>query len=162
MKIPLGLFGLLCAGLAQAQTAQTAQTAYRWVDQEGKTHYGDRPPPPKAAREIQERKLTAPTASRNLPYALRQAVENFPVTLYVSANCGASCKESRDYLNQRGIPFTEKAISTNEEADALKKLLGEDAVVPVLQVGTKTHKGFLAAGWAGLLDAAGYPQAVAR
>lgn len=147
------ILALGCASLT------SAQTAYRWVDQDGKVHYGDRPPVPKDGREVQEKKLTAPAASKEPSYAMRQAMGNFPVILYVSVDCGAACKESRDYLGKRGIPFTEKLVATKDEIAALQKLLGGEAVAPVLQVGQKTSKGFLESGWAGLLDAAGYPKA---
>lgn len=153
MKKSALLLALLCAGLAQAQTA------YRWVDNDGKVHYGDRPPPPKAAREVQERKYSAPAADRAPSFAARQAQENFPVTLYVSADCTA-CQEGRDYLKKRGIPFSEQLVASNEEIDALRaKLGGGEVMVPSLQVGAKTSKGFLAPAWGGLLDAAGYPKA---
>jgi glutaredoxin len=147
------LLALLCAAvMAPAQ----AQTAYRWVDQDGKVHYGDRPP--KEAREVQERKYSAPAADRAPSFATRQAQENFPVTLYVGADCPA-CQEGRDYLKKRGIPFEEKLVASNEEIDALRaRLGGGEVMVPSLQVGTKMSKGFLAPTWGGLLDAAGYPK----
>jgi glutaredoxin len=64
-----------------------------------------------------------------------------------------------DYLNKRGIPFSEKSVKTNEEIEALRQLQGGGEVaVPVLQVGEKTIKGFLDTRWANLLDAAGYPK----
>lgn len=149
------LLALLCAAaLAQAQTA------YRWVDRDGKVHYGDRPPPPEAARELREQKLAAPAATGTAPsFALRQAMENFPVVLYVGANC-AACQQARDLLKQRGVPHREQMVGSAEEIAALSaKLGGGDAAVPSLQVGTKTSKGFLAPAWHGLLDAAGYPKA---
>lgn len=150
------LLALLCAA---AMTSAQAQTAYRWVDNEGKVHYGDRPPPPKAAREVQEKKLSAPAADQQPAYALRQAQANFPVTLYVAADC-AACAEARAYLKKRGIPFNEKLVASNEEIDALRtKLGGGQVMVPILQVGEKTSKGYLETAWGGLLDAAGYPKA---
>ncbi len=150
------LLVLFCAGLAQAQSM------YRWVDQEGKVHYGDRPPP-KAAREVQEKKYAAPVADKQLPYALRQAAESYPVSLYVTPDCPTACKDGRDYLNKRGVPFTEKVVVTNEDVAALRQRLGGgDVVVPVLQVGEETRKGYLETTWANLLDAAGYPQASGR
>jgi hypothetical protein len=146
---------LLCAGLAQAQT-------YRWVDKDGKVHYGDRPPPA-ATGQVQERKLGAPAADKSLPYAVQQAVASFPVTLYVTKDCVEGCKEGRDYLKARGVPFSEKIVASNEEIDALKKLAGgNEAVVPVLQVGPKNAKGWLQGDWQRLLDAAGYPGNTAR
>jgi hypothetical protein len=151
------LLVLFCAGLAQAQST------YRWVDQDGKVHYGDRPPPPKAAREVQEKKFAAPAADKQLPYALRQAAETYPVSLYVTPDCTTACKEGRDYLNKRGIPFSEKVLATNEEIAALRQQLGGgDVAVPLLKVGEKTSKGYLETTWANLLDAAGYPQASGR
>ncbi|MBA3032641.1 MAG: glutaredoxin family protein [Gammaproteobacteria bacterium] len=157
MKTFALLLALLCAGVAQAQTT------YRWVDQDGKVHYGDRPPPPQAAREVQEKRFTAPAADKQLPYAVRLAMGNYPVTLYVSGDCDSACKLGRDHLNKRGIPFSEKSIATNEEIAALRQLQGGGEVaVPVLQVGTKTVKGFLGSGWDSVLDAAGYPTTAGR
>lgn len=153
MKRPSMLLVLLSAGAA------LAQSTYRWVDQEGKVHYSDRPPPAKAAREVKERKVVLPSAEKPQPYDVRQAMENFPVTLYVTADCASPCKAGRDYLNKRGIPFTEKALSSNEEIAALREKIGAsgDLSVPLLMVGSKHAKGFLESSWAGLLDAAGYP-----
>lgn len=152
MRVLVCLTAFLCVSLAQAQTA------YRWVDADGKVHYSDRAPP-KTAREVQEKKLNAPAADKELPYAVRQAANNFPVTLYVSPDCGTACKEGRDYLKQRSIPFSEKSVTTNEDVAALKKLLGgSDPGVPVLTVGSKVNRGYAQADWAGLLDAAGYPK----
>lgn len=146
---------LLCAGLAQAQT-------YRWVDKDGRVHYGDHPPPT-AAGKVQERKSMAPAADKQVDYSTRQAMTDFPVTLYVTRDCVEGCKEGRDYLKARGVPFSEKIVVSNEEIDALKKLAGgNEAVVPVLQVGSKNAKGWLQGDWQRLLDAAGYPGNTAR
>lgn len=157
MKTFALLFLLLCVSVTHAQTT------YRWVDQEGKVHYGDRPPPPKDAREVQEKRFSAPAANKQLPYAVRQAMGNYPVTLHVSNDCPSACKLGRDYLNKRGIPFSEKTVASNEEIEALRQLQGGGEVaVPVLQVGEKTIKGFLDTSWASLLDAAGYPKSENR
>lgn len=150
MKARLLLLALLFATTAYAQT-------YRWVDKDGKVHYGDRPPA-SAAGQVQERRLGAPAADKTLPYGVQQAVASFPVTLYVSADCGDGCTEGRDYLKSRGIPFSEKSVATSEGIEALKKLAGGEAVVPVLMVGAKSAKGWLQGDWQHLLDAAGYPK----
>lgn len=155
MKASLFLLALLLVSTAQAQY-------YRWVDEQGNVHYGDRPPP-SAAGKAQAMRHGAPAADKALPYGLQQAVTNFPVTLYVSKDCNEGCKDGRDYLKSRGIPFSEKSVSTNEDIDALKKLVGgSDAVVPVLTVGSKQVKGWLQSDWQRLLDAAGYPKGPAR
>ncbi len=147
-RVALAL-ALLSAGAIYAQT-------YRWVDKDGKLHYGDRPPA--SAGQVRERKLGVPAADKSLPYGVQQAVANFPVTLYVSPDCGEGCNEGRDYLRQRGIPFSEKSVASKEDVDALKKLAGGEAVVPVLAVGPKNAKGWLKSDWQRLLDAAGYPK----
>ena len=152
----LPLLLTLCCSLA------SAQGAYRWVDQDGKVHYGDRPPAGKSV-QAQAVKLTAPEADKTLPYATREAMRDFPVTLYVTETCGAGCKEGRELLRRRGIPFTEKTISTPEDGAALGKLVGSEQVsVPVLLVGDNPLKGFLATEWSILLDAAGYPKEAGR
>ena len=144
---------LLCASaLAQAQTS------YRWVDAAGKLHYGDRPPSG-GAREVQEKRLAPLAADSSLPYEMRQAAANYPVTLYVGNNCGDVCTTARNYLAKRGIPFAEKNVDMPENLDALQKLLAGNPAVPTLQVGSKTTKGWLQDEWQRLLDAASYPPA---
>ena len=145
----LALAALLATG-AQAQY-------YRWVDEQGKVHYGDRPPP-SVAGKTQAMRHGAPAADKQLPYAVREAIANFPVTLYVAANCTEACRNGRDYLRQRDIPFSEKTVASSEEIDALKKIADGEAIVPVLAVGSKIAKGWLQADWQRLLDAAGYPK----
>lgn len=153
MKAKTWLIVFLCSNVVQAQTA------YRWVDLDGQVHYSDQLPP-QSARDVQEKKLDAPVAGEELlPYAVRRATRDFPVTLYVSPDCGSGCKSGRDYLGKRGIPFSEKSVVMSEDAEALKKLLGEgELMVPVLTVGNKVSRGFLETTWSGLLDAAGYPK----
>lgn len=151
---PMLLLALLCAGTVQAQSL------YRWVDADGKVHYGDRPPAPDKVKEIKERKYAAPSADKQVSFALRQAMDAYPVVVYVTADCDAPCKQARDYLKKRGVPFSEKTISTNEEIASLRgQLGGGDLSVPVLQVGEKARMGFLESAWTAMLDAAGYPKA---
>lgn len=146
------VFSFLVVGVAHAQGA------YRWVDQDGKVHYGDRPPP-SAAGKAKPFRPTVGEVEKELPIATRQAMENFPVTLYVSEECGAPCTDARAHLRKRGVPFTEKNVATKEDADALGKLTGGQAGLPSLTAGSKARKGFESGDWDGLLDAAGYPKA---
>jgi glutaredoxin len=151
MKRAALALALLSAGAIHAQT-------YRWVDKDGKVHYGDRFPPA-VAGDVQKRGLAAPAADAQPPYRVRAAMAHFPVTLYVSEDCAQGCQEGRAYLKRRGIPFAEKTVVTREEAEALKRLAGgAEAVVPVLAVGAKSTVGWLQGEWRRLLDAAGYPE----
>lgn len=151
---------LICMLTLCFATAAQAQY-YRWVDEQGKVHYGDRLPP-SVAGKAQAMRHGAPVADKQLPFAVREAMVTFPVTLHVSADCGSGCADGRDYLKMRGVPFTEKNVATSEEVDALKKLAGGEAVVPLLSVGSKTAKGWLKGDWQRLLDAAGYPKDTQR
>lgn len=148
----------LIIGLTAASGLTSAQGAYRWVDEQGKVHYGDRPPVSKTVK-TQELKLAAPEADKALPTATREAMRDYPVTLYITADCGAPCVDGRNLLKKRNIPYTEKPVGSAEDLAALKKLVGsEDILVPVLQVGGQISKSYLESAWTALLDAAGYPK----
>ncbi len=80
----------------------------------------------------------------------------YPVTLYTGNDCGP-CGSARSMLTTRGIPFTEKTVTTSEDAQALKRLSGETAL-PFVTIGSQQLKGFSDAEWTQFLDAAGYPK----
>jgi glutaredoxin len=147
---------LLLGCLAMAPTGMQAGELFRWVDAQGKMHYGD--VPPVDALEVTLIKApAAPTPEEDLPYETRRAQQNFPVTLYVADNCTEYCDLARSLLNKRGIPYSEKRLVTQEEFDAFKALSGSDGL-PTLAVGKAFLKGFLAEQWHGELDIAGYPK----
>ena len=129
--------------------------AYRWTDPAtGRTVISDLPPPGKAKSVSKAKDATQNTEGRS--YAVQKAAENFPVTLYTSPDCLNECKQARELLNSRGVPFTEKMAQKPEDIEEIKKLVG-DAFVPVLKVGRQTTRGFEANGYNNLLDLAGYP-----
>jgi glutaredoxin len=148
---------LLILCLALTSVGASAE-AYRWVDPQGRTIISDTPPPGRA-RDVSKAGSASET-SDGLPYEVRRAVDNFPVTLYTSADCASECKQARDFLNARGVPFTEKMLQKQEDVDELKKLVG-DAFVPALKVGKQSFRGFEPAAYTNLLDLAGYPKSAA-
>jgi glutaredoxin len=143
---------MLCLALSSA--CSLAET-YRWVDPAGRTVISDTPPPGRA-HSVAKTGSSAENAD-GLPYAVKKAAEDFPVTLYTSADCGSQCKQARDLLNSRGVPFTEKMVQKQEELDELKQLVG-DAFVPALKVGKQSFRGFETGAYSNLLDLAGYPK----
>ncbi|MEI7614191.1 MAG: glutaredoxin family protein [Betaproteobacteria bacterium] len=149
-------FSLLSAALLMASVAG-AQTTYRWVDKSGQTVYSDLPPPP-GTKQVVTQSREERGEDQPLPYATRQAAEKYPVTLYTTANCLDACKHGRSLLNGRGVPFSEKMMSTQEEIDELARKLGGEASVPSLFVGQQSFKGFESSAWTNLLDLAGYPE----
>ena len=153
MKPYFILAGVMAAVLSGAH----AGSLYRWVDQSGKVHYGD--VPAAGTAQVEKVKISDSPAvdDADLPYETRRAKENFPVTLYVADNCGEPCRQARDFLNQRGIPFSEKNLVTKEEIDTFKLMSGSENS-PTLAIGKNWLKGFLAEQWSNELDVAGYPK----
>lgn len=146
---------LLCLSLVCAQA--WSQT-YRWVDPSGRTIVSDTPPPGTA------RQLTktgeAPSEDNSLSFAMQKAADAYPIVLYTSAGCIAECKQAREILNARGVPFTEKLLQNRADIDELKELVG-DAFVPALKVGKQHIRGVETGAYNNLLDLAGYPKAAA-
>lgn len=141
---------------ALASLAVQAQTVYRIVGPDGKVTFSDKPP------VADQGKITSTgtgarnsATSGNLPFELRQVVSKYPVTLYTSTKC-AACDTGRNLLNGRGIPFSERTVSTNEDIEFIQRLSGE-ASLPVLTIGGQKIKGFNDGEWTRTLDAAGYP-----
>ena len=140
---------LLLPVLAQAQM-------YRWVDDSGKVHYSDQVPA-SGAKNVQKQSLSVgQSSSAGLPYALQQAVKNFPVALYTSEACKDTCAQARELLNQRGVPYSETTVTDEVDIAQLKKLSG-GSVVPVMTVGRELYKGFESGIYKAALDTAGYP-----
>jgi len=145
---------LLIICLALACSSAFAET-YRWVDPAGRTVFSDTPPPGKVRNVVKTNE--GAEAGETQSFAIKRAVDNFPVTLYTSPNCIMECKQARDLLNGRGVPFTEKTLQKPEETEELKKLVG-DNFVPSLKVGKQASRGFEAGSYNNLLDLAGYPK----
>lgn len=147
----LSLLLTLCA------TAQ-AQTIYRIVGPDGKVTFSDKPPANSSQGKVATTGTGAAAAASvsALPFELRQVASKYPVTLYTAADC-APCNNGRTLLSGRGIPFTERTVSTQEDIDALKRLSSEGSI-PLLAIGGQRIKGFSDAEWTQYLDAAGYPR----
>jgi glutaredoxin len=153
-------FALAIAAIALVPALAQAQQVYRWVDKNGKVHYGDQPPPPEDSKNVQQKRLGGGGGADTvqLPYATQVAMQKNPVVLYGAPTCGAPCEQGRAVLAKRGIPFSERDVSTSEaDAEALKKLVGA-MDVPVLTIGERQLKGYDAGTWNSALDAAGYPR----
>ena len=142
-----------CALLA---TATQAQQVHRIVGPDGKVTFSDRAPEDKKAQSTVLSTASGGAASNPaLPSELRQIASRFPVTLYTGESC-SPCQQARQLLVQRGVPFTERSVNTNDDLDALRRLSGESAL-PFGTIGRQQLKGFSDAEWTQYLDAAGYP-----
>ena len=143
------LMTLACVG-AQAQGV------YRSVGPDGKVTFTDRPPIDGKVQPALSGGASTESANSALPALLRQSVSRFPVTLYTGNDC-ESCTSARNYLTQRGIPFTERTVTTNQDIDALQRLGGSNSL-PFGTIGGQRLAGFSEGEWAQYLDLAGYPK----
>ena len=145
-----------CATGALLATATQAQQVHRIVGPDGKVTFSDRAPEDKKAQSTVLSTASGGAASNPaLPSELRQIASRFPVTLYTGESC-SPCQQARQLLIQRGVPFTERSVNTNDDLDALRRLSGESAL-PFGTIGRQQLKGFSDAEWTQYLDAAGYP-----
>lgn len=150
---------VLALGLGAGTNLQ-AQTVFRITNPDGSVTFSDKPP---ISTPPGKQTVTAATAggrplelaNNALPFDLRQVVLRFPVTLYTAENC-APCGGGRNLLASRGIPFSERTVSTPQDNEALQRLSGENSL-PFLTIGGQKIKGFSDTEWIQYLDAAGYP-----
>ncbi|RJF97986.1 glutaredoxin family protein [Noviherbaspirillum saxi] len=140
---------LLCSAAAHAQL-------YKWVGPDGKVTYSDVPPRSNAAKVENKALAVGEAGGSNLPFELAEAVKAHPVTLYTTRDC-AACDEARKFLSERGIPFSEKTVTTNDDIAQYKQAGGEGQL-PMMTVGRNKEKGFEAGAWGNVLTAAGYPE----
>jgi glutaredoxin len=138
-----------------AVTAMAQQ--YRWVDENGRVHYTDTPPPP-TARDTKKKNLKANAVGAQENLELTQAMKSSPVTLYSHPDCKDACQMARDVLNKRGIPFTEVSAIDEAKLNDLQRVSGA-VRVPVLLVGKQVETSVSVEAYNQALDLAGYPKA---
>jgi len=130
---------------------------YKVVRPDGSITYTDRPPLDASVRVTPIGRNAPPQpADAALPIELRQAAQRYPVTLYSTTDC-TPCDNGRKLLQQRGIPYSERRIASEEDAQALERVVG-GRTVPALTVGAQPLRGFSETDWGSYLDAAGYPR----
>lgn len=149
-----------CAALALAMFALPSHALFKVVAPDGTVTYTDRPPAAAVGRPAPLGKEAAATdasaAFATLPLELRQTTSRFPVTLYTSTDC-APCESGRRMLQGRGVPFSERRVLNNDDAEALDRLTGGRSV-PTLTIGSQALRGYSESDWQSYLDAAGYPR----
>jgi glutaredoxin len=145
-------------GCATLWGAASQAQVFRIIGPDGKVTYTDRPPPDGKA-------TAAPTASvpggggsslALLPAEVRTAANRFPVTIYTTPDC-SPCISARNLLASRGVPYSEKTVSTKEDVQALQGIAG-DTRLPFATIGGQHVRGFSDSEWSQYLDAAGYPK----
>lgn len=151
MKQTLSLL-LLFLGLVA--TANASAQLYKSVGPDGKVTYSDTPP---ATSQIEKKITVRDTPSESLPPELAETIKKNPVTIYTTAKC-KPCDDGRKLLNNRGIPFAEKTVTSNEDLATLRRA-GGDQQLPLLTLGQQVQQGFDTDTWNSALSAVGYPEA---
>ena len=137
--------------------ASPSWALFKVVGADGRVTYTDRPlSADETARVAPFRPGHAAAPEPALPRDLRQAARRYPVTLYAADDC-VPCDSARHLLLERGIPFVERRIASEDDARALEQL-GAGRLLPGLSIGTQQLRGLDTAAWLTYLDAAGYPR----
>ncbi len=116
---------------------------YKWVDEDGTTHYGDKPPGNKPTLEITGEITSYQQATvSNLPegFFKRNAASRKRVIMYSTSWCGY-CKKAKAYFINKKIKYTEYDIEKSAKGRAdYNKLNGRG--VPIILIGQKRMNGF--------------------
>ena len=137
------LFACLCLSALLASPASLADL-YKWVDENGKVHYGDSPP-----ENVKLKKITGKVSSFSSvtvePFVYDSSLitkrkQSREVVMYSTTWCGV-CKKAKRYFQSKNIPYTEYDIEKSEKAAReFKKLRGRG--VPVILIGDRRMNGF--------------------
>jgi hypothetical protein len=144
--------------LALLALSATAATLYRWTDAQGNVHYTDQPPPADA-KNVMQKDYRGSKPEDDVSPAMAQAASKYPVTLYITQNCGVPCEQGKLHLGRRGIPFATKDPAASKEDYLALNPDGGEIRVPTLTVGDEKLIGYSETAWDAALDKAGYPKA---
>ena len=117
---------------------------YKWVDKNGKIHYGDNPPEKAKLKKITGnvssfKSVTVEPFVYN-PNNITKRRKSRSVVMYSTSWCGFCKKAARHFRNKK-IPFTEYDIEKSAKAAReYKKLKGRG--VPVILIGDRRMNGF--------------------
>jgi len=121
---------------------------YKWVDDKGNTHYGDKPPK-KAELEKITGVISSFTSVNVEPFKYNPALvtsgaksKSKSVIMYSTSWCGY-CKKARKHFERNNIPYQDYDIEKSKKAaQDYKRLNGRG--VPVILIGKRRMNGFSA------------------
>lgn len=109
---------------------------YSWIDGQGHTHFGDRPPAGAAAQTLAPKvnSIEGPAA------AAPDNAHRPRVLLYSAQWCGV-CRKAKRYFGEQGIPYREYDVETSAKGRRdYTRLKGTG--VPIILVGKQRMDGF--------------------
>ncbi|MEO8005212.1 MAG: glutaredoxin family protein [Betaproteobacteria bacterium] len=154
MKLPIACLVsmlLVAAGLAVADM-------YKWVDESGKTHYTDSPPPGKKAQKLDLKinSIAGPpvvSAFTGGAASTSNSAAAAKVKVYGATWCGY-CKRAKAYLQARRTPFEDIDVERSAQGQSEFLALGGRGV-PVILVGDQRMDGYRQETLEGMLKHAG-------
>ena len=111
---------------------------HKWRDQDGKIHFGDKPPAAAATEQITVKPNVY--ASPSIEALSEIFSQDEKVVMYGTTWCGY-CKKARKYFSANGIRYKEYDIEHSEKGKRDYKKLGAKGI-PVILVGKKRLNGF--------------------
>lgn len=134
MSLRLGL--LLCLLFPALGAAEI----YKWVDESGQIHFGDKPEDKESAErvniEINSYKMVT---YDDIDFYQKSEIDK-QVVMYATSWCGY-CKKARNYFKKNSISYVEYDIEKDSHAKRRYDALGGKGV-PVILVGQKRMNGF--------------------
>lgn len=125
--------------MALLSTSVVAGDIHKWKDENGNTHFGDKPPPSVETEQIivKPNVYVSPSIERN-----ESSVEGSgrEIVMYSAEWCGY-CKKARNYFTANNIRFKEYDVEKSRKGQRDYKTLKAKGV-PVILIGNKRLNGF--------------------
>jgi glutaredoxin len=131
------LKALLISVIILSPAMLIADEIYKWVDKEGRVHYGDRKNKPK---HVQAETIKVEINTYISPEVSQSIIHSERLIMYSTAWCPA-CKKAKRYFKANNIPFIEYDIEKNKSAYRRYKKLNARGV-PVILYKKKRLNGF--------------------
>lgn len=134
----------------------------KWVDAEGRVHYGDRPPATASAASMRgtvsvgDGVTALPDSDKEAPPAQTAAVtpRKGEVWIYTTPTCGY-CRYAKEHMRLKNVRFLEKDITANAKYKSEFRALGGRGV-PVTVSGSQRINGYKESAFDVFLKSAGF------
>ena len=122
--------------------AAASAEIYKWLDDQGRVQFGDRPPPEKKLQpvEIRVNTYSAPEIAYTPAERGKKSNGTPKVVMYSAQWCGV-CKQARSYFKKKRIRYKEYDIDESAEGRARYRAL-KGSGVPIIMVGKSRLNGF--------------------
>jgi glutaredoxin len=126
-----------------ALPAVAGAQVYRWTDEAGRVHYGDKPPADRKAKAVEDRISSYAGAAlvSQVPAAARKPGQGSAQVVLYSAVWCKYCRQAKAYFAQRGLRYEERDVEASAGARREYDQLGGRGV-PVILVGRQRMDGY--------------------